>query len=140
MEDNLGSLRSTVMDSRTALCLRSLCKANSGADEYQKGRKTVHEVPLSRQRVYALNIAHRLSQTWTHGKGHPLTTILMIGQLGWHTVAWARIQEYAQISSEIGPQRVAKCRATSHLHPARSTFLVQPKTTLEMMIHEQSDS
>jgi len=64
----------------------------------------------------------------------------MIGQLGWHTVAWARSQEYAQITSVMGPQRVAKRRATSRLHPAHSTFLVQPKSTQEMLIYVQRNS
>ena len=126
------------MDSRTALCLRSLCKANSGADEYQKGRKRFTRSPFTSKSVCAEYSASTKPNMGAWQR-HPLTTILMIGQLGWHTALWAPSQEYAQTASVIGPQRGpnAELRLTRNSSAPHSMYNLNP--TLEMLIHEQPD-
>src|ERR1035437_1528340 len=44
-----------------------LLEASSSSSAAKQLRPSV---PISRQRVYALNIAQRLTRSWTHGKGH----------------------------------------------------------------------
>jgi len=57
-----------------------------------------------------------------------VATIPMIGQLGRQTVAWARSQEYSQITSVIGPQRGpnAALRLTCTPHAPHSTYNPNP--------------
>src|ERR1700692_115167 len=59
----------------------------------------------------------------------------MIGQLGWHTVAWACNQEYAQTASVIGPQRGpnAGLRLTCTPHAPHSMYNSNPPRRCRFM-------